>query len=52
MGQRRQVCSTRTGRVAKGCGRKKGAGNCAGGRWETRREELGSEEKKHPPSGE
>lgn len=47
------MCSTRTGRVAKGCGRKKGAGNCAGGRWETRREELGSEEdKKHPPSGE
>jgi hypothetical protein len=39
--------------VAKGCGRKKGAGNCAGGRWERRREELGSEEdKKHPPSGE
>ncbi|MXQ89487.1 hypothetical protein E5288_WYG000919 [Bos mutus] len=39
--------------MAKCCGRKKGAGNCAGGRWETRREELGSEEdKKHPPSGE
>jgi len=47
------VCNIRTRRVAKGCGRKKGAGNCAGGRWETRREELGSEEdKKHPPSGE
>ena len=46
------MCSTRTERMAKGCGRKKGAGNCAGGRQE-RREELGSEEeKKHPPSGE
>ena len=47
------MCSTKTGRMAKGCGRKKGPGNCAGARWERRREELGSEEeKKHPPSGE
>ena len=47
------MCNTRTGKVAKGCGRKKGPGNCAGGGWGRRREELGSEEeKKHPPSGE
>ena len=43
------MCSIGTGRMAKGCGRKKGAGNSAGGRWERKRDELGSEEEEEIP---
>ena len=49
MWQRRKVCSIGTGRMTKGYERKKGAGNSAGGRWERKRDELGSEEEEKTP---